>query len=99
MQDSKNTLRVINQLQDNIKTTTDPLTVNIQNDSTILTSISLATGSNIINHTLGRTLSGYNIVRQRALANIYDNQDHNKSPNLTLILISSAPVVIDLEVF
>jgi hypothetical protein len=69
------------------------------NDSSILTSVSLKPGSNTINHGLGRKLQGWSIVRQRASASIYDNQDNNQMPELTLVLVASAPVVVDIEVF
>src|ERR1035438_7179512 len=56
----------------------------------------LSVGANSINHGLGRNLNGWQIVRQRAQANIWDSQDANKTPNLTLALNSSAAVVVDL---
>ena len=70
-----------------------------QNSSNILTNVSLVTGSNTINHGLGQNLTGWKIIRQRAAASIYDAQDANQMPSLTLVLVSSAPVSIDLEVF
>lgn len=65
----------------------------------ILKNITLNNGTTTINHKLGRRLSGWKTVRVRASATIYDNQESNQSPNLTLILISNAAVVVDLEVF
>lgn len=65
----------------------------------ILSKVVLTTGDNKINHLLGRKLIGWRIVRQRASATIYDKQDSNQSPNLTLVLNSSANVTVDLEVF
>lgn len=67
--------------------------------STILQKVSLHAGPNTINHLLSRNLQGWRIVRQRAQASIYDTQDSNPSPNLTLILVSSATVEVDIEVF
>src|SRR5579859_1838097 len=67
--------------------------------SIILHKVLLISGTNTINHKLGRKLQGWRIVRQRSAASIYDNQDSNQMSNLTLILISSADVVVDLEVF
>lgn len=77
----------------------NPVLGNPSIDSIILKSVPLATGSNTINTTLGRKLQGWKIVRQRAAANIHDGQDQNQMPELTLILVSSAPVVVDLELF
>lgn len=64
-----------------------------------LSSVSLTTGLNIINHGLERNLNGWIIVRQRAQAQLWDSQDSNKTPTLTLALNSTAPVVVDLYVF
>lgn len=77
----------------------DPIIANPTTNPGILKSISLATGSNAVNHLLGRNLQGWKIIRQRAAASIYDTQDSNPTPQLTLVLVSTAPVVIDLEVF
>jgi len=100
MSEDSSILRVINQLQSNISESLDPLTSNIQNDSIVLTNISLQTGStNIINHKLNRKITGWKVIRQRSAASIYDAQDTNGSPQLTLHLIASANVIIDLEVF
>lgn len=65
----------------------------------LLTSQTLAVGANTINHGLGRTLTGWQIVRQRANAQIWDSQDSNKSATQTLALNSSAAVVVDIYVF
>lgn len=70
-----------------------------QNKSIILQNISLSAGSNTIQTGLNRTLQGWNLVRQRSAASIYDNQDSNQSPTTTLILVSSAAVSVDIEVF
>lgn len=77
----------------------NPLLSNPANQSSILQNVVLGTGINTINHLLGKKLQGWKIVRQRAAASLYDLQDSNPSPQLTLILVSTAPVVIDLEVF
>jgi len=69
------------------------------NNGTILTSITLAVGSNTVNHLLGRKLRGWFIVRQRSAATVYDTQDSNTTPKLTLLLTSSAIVVVDIFVF
>lgn len=77
----------------------NPLISNPSLQSIILKKISLTSGANVINHLLGRNLQGWRIVRLRALASIYDTQDSNTTPQLTLQLVASAPVVCDLEVF
>jgi hypothetical protein len=65
----------------------------------ILKDVQLSTGNNSVNHKLGRKLQGWQICRQRAAATIYDRQDDNQAPQLTLLLVASAPVVVDLVVF
>lgn len=77
----------------------DPVLNNPSNAAIILPNVSLTVGNNTINHKLGRKLQGYRVVRQRGPASIYDAQDQNQRPNLTLVLVTSASVVVDLEVF
>ena len=77
----------------------DPIISNPLTSSIILKNVSLAAGTNVINHKLGRTLQGWNPTRVRAAATIYDLQDTNQTPQLTLVLVASAPVIIDLAVF
>jgi hypothetical protein len=86
-------------VQQNLVRTLNPIFNTQTLGGNLLSSISLIMGSNAINHKLGRTLTGWQIVRQRAAASIYDTQDTNSSPTLTLTLNSSAPVVVDLYVF
>jgi hypothetical protein len=77
----------------------NPLLNSPQNNSLILEKVPLINGTTIINHLLGKVLTGWKVIRQRSAASIYDNQDSNQSPQLTLVLISDASVVVDLEVF
>jgi hypothetical protein len=77
----------------------DALLGNPSLNSLILQNVSLSSGANTINHTLGRTLTGWRIIRLRASATMYDQQDSNPHPDLTLVLVSSASAVVDLEVF
>lgn len=77
----------------------NPIISNQSIQSIILPNIALTAGLNIVNHKLGKKLTGWRIVRLRAAASIYDTQDTNSRGDLTLQLVSSAPVVCDLEVF
>jgi hypothetical protein len=77
----------------------DPFLSRISNSANILDDVPLKTGNNVINHKLGRKLKGWRIIRQDAAASIYDAQATNQSPDLTLVLISSAPCLLSLEVF
>jgi hypothetical protein len=77
----------------------NPFISNQSLQSLILPNISLVAGSNTINTGLGRKLVGWRIVRINAVASIYDTQEQNTMPDLTLLLTSSAPCVVSLEVF
>lgn len=66
----------------------------------LLESVALVTGqANEVAHKLGRKLTGWQVVRQRADARIWDQQDDNNRPELTVDLRSSANVTVDLWVF
>lgn len=77
----------------------NPIIANPLLQNNILPNISLVSGVNVINHKLGRKLIGWQPSRIRASATFFDQQDTNQTPELTLVLVSSAPVVIDLVVF
>jgi len=97
--------RIINQLQDNIANLLEPTATTVEQSpllsGKILKSVVLAASANTIQHTLGRTLKGWFIVRQRASASIYDNQDTLTAQEQTVILklTSSAAVTVDIYVF
>ena len=77
----------------------DPIIANPTVNNLVLQNVALVSGTNVINHKLGRKLQGWYTSRIRANATIYDNQDGNQTPQLTLVLIASADVVVDLVVF
>lgn len=56
-------------------------------------------GPTIINHLLAKKLTGWRLIGMDAPAIIYDEQSTNQTPSLTLILVSSVPVTVNLEVF
>lgn len=91
--------RTVNQLQENIKQAVDPLLSNALAGGNLLQSIALTTGSNSINHKLGQTLVGWFLTRLRGAASVYDTQASNPNPTVTLTLVSSADVTVDLYVF
>jgi hypothetical protein len=87
-------------LQNNIAESLQPIIKNTRLDSLILKNIVLISGPvTKVPHKLGRVLSGWNVVRQRAQATVWDTQDSNLSPELYLYLKTSADVVVDIEVF
>lgn len=88
----------LSRVQDNVaQAFTDVATPLIQ--AIVLPNVVLAVGSNSINHTLGRKLLGWSIMRRRADASIHDTQDSNGTPDRTLTLVSSAAATVDLLVF
>ena len=74
----------------------DPLIKNVLTQGNFLQNVSITSGTNVINHQLGRTQLGWYIVDQNAAATFYRSQPFN---NLTLTLNSSANCVISLWVF
>jgi len=86
-------------LQTNWASVINPVVNNPLTNGILLKEVSLATGANVINHRLGRKLQGWILVRIRAASSIYDTQDTNQTPQLTLNLQSSASSVVDLYVF
>lgn len=91
--------RVLGQMQNTWASILNPFLINPANTPVLLRSISLTTGSNSINHLLGKPLIGWNIVRQRSSATFYDSQDANPTPEVTLTLVSSASCVVDIQVY
>lgn len=90
----------IEQMQVRWAAVLQPILSNPATNPTLLQNISLASGANTVNHLLGRKLTSWKIARMRAnFAQIYDTQDENKMPELTLLLTSSAAVVVDIEVY
>ena len=89
----------LNIIQSNWATLLNPLLDQAITQGQILENVDLVTGANTVNHRLGRKLRGWMIVRQRSSASIYDTQDTNPTPSVTLRLDSSANVKVDIFVF
>lgn len=88
------------QLQTKWASIINPLLKNPTNDASLLQNVVMISGNNVINHKLGRKLQGWIPVRYHGVyAQLYDTQDTNQTPQLTLNLNASAPVVVDLLVF
>lgn len=89
----------LSMMQTNWARQLDPVIAFPVTSGLILASVTLAVGSNTVNHRLGRKLQGWCLVRQRGAAAVYDTQDSNQHTDLTLLLTSSAGVVVDILVF
>jgi hypothetical protein len=92
-------IRGYNSLISNLQQIFTALLNKVQLDSVILNKVSLSVGQNVIPHTLGRTLTGWELIRQRGQASIWDSQDNNPNPGNYLLLMSSAAVSVDILVF
>lgn len=69
------------------------------NSGLLLQGVQLVNGANSVNHLLGRKLVGWFITRLRQSATVYDTQDSNQRPQLTLDLVASANCTVDIYVF
>lgn len=91
---------MINQLQQNISQSLNPLIANAITNGNIIENVSLNVGKNVVNHGLNRNLQGWLPIRwQGSWAQIYDLQNLNNSPSKNLILVSNSVVTINLYVF
>ena len=98
-------------MQTTWKSQLDPVLANPLIQGTLLQNVPLLSGFNAVNHKLGQKLTGY-FIRKRQFSisgtptayDIYDTQDTNSMPQLTLQLTctegtSSNPVYVDIWVF
>lgn len=77
----------------------NPVLANQLMGGNLLQSITVASGANTINHSLGRKLQGYVVVMNNAAVTFYDSQATNQYPDLTLVLNASGAATISLYVF
>ena len=89
----------VNLLQSSWASELDPVIAQPITKAVTLTKVSLVAGVNHINHKLQRNLQGWLIVRKRSTADVWDSQDSNSQPQLTLTLNASASVIVDLMVY
>lgn len=89
----------LDQMQTLWKSQIDPALGNSLINGTQLIGINLINGTTVINHKLGRKLQGWFLTGLNAAATIYDQQSSNPSPQLTLILHSSASCLVNIWVF
>jgi hypothetical protein len=74
----------------------NPLLKDPLNNGLLLKSVPLASGSNVINHRLGRMLQGWYVVDINAAITIYRSAPKSA---LTLTLTASGTATVDLFVF
>ena len=91
--------RKLDKVQKNVEQALTPLLQSLVLDGVFLQNVQLSSGVNNVAHQLGRRLNGWIIVRKRANAQIWDEQDSNATPTRTLRLQASADAIVDLWVF
>lgn len=74
----------------------NPIVLNPLNSVSIIQNVSLTAGVNVVNHKLGNKMQGWLIVDIQGPASVYRTGSFNDK---TLILTSSAAVVVSLGVF
>lgn len=74
----------------------NPLIANPLNNMSVLTRIALVVGDNIINHSLGRMMTGWFLTDIQGIATVYRSAPFNA---VTLTLTVSAAVTVNIGVF
>jgi len=83
-------------MQSNWSSQLNPVLSNPITNPTLLKNIKISTGTNVINHLLGVTQTGWIITDINAAVTLYRSQPFNP---LTLTLVSSGNATISLAVF
>lgn len=92
--------QVLSRMQDNVDQAISQLPSTEILQGRLVKGVSLQSASTVkVSHKLNRPPLGWIVVRQRASAIIWDAQDSNSNPSLTLDLNCSADVTVDLWVF
>lgn len=89
----------LSQMQTQWSSLINPVLANPLTQSQILTGVKLISGTTQVNHKLGRALQGWMICGINGVSSVYDTQASNQMPDLTLTLVSSAAVTVNLVVF
>jgi hypothetical protein len=89
----------LTQMQQQWASQINPLLSNQLTQGQLLIDITLKDGQTVINHRLGRSLVGWLVVGQNAMASLWDSQASNQTPQLTLVLNSNAACTVNLWVF
>lgn len=90
---------ILGRLQDSIEEVIKDIQKDPSIDGHILENVLIEATGTDVPHKLGRRLQGWYIVRQRASATIWDNQDSNTQATKYLALQASADVYVDIKVF
>jgi hypothetical protein len=89
----------LNAVQQNVADAVEPLAAVPFMDGVLLQSVALESGANQVPHKLGRKLQGWQLLRVRGQATVWDDQDNNASlAERFLKLHASAAVTVDIWV-
>lgn len=77
----------------------NPILTNPLANGILLKNVELISGATVVNHKLGRKLQGWLVTRLRNNVVVFDSQDANPNPALTLVLNSTGATTVDLYVF
>lgn len=91
-------VRVVNGLVDNLQQIFTSLLSRVNLDRVLLKGIVITSGTNTIPHTLGRTLTGWEVANIDQLVVLFAPQPQ-PNPGTYLTLVASGPCTITLEVF
>ncbi len=86
-------------LQTKWKSILDPVLSNPLIAPVILPGVVLYSGTNVVNHRLGKKLTGWIVIGNSASTTFYDKQASNQQPQLTLVLNASGDCTVSLLVF
>lgn len=89
----------VNQLQQNISQSVNPIVGNPITQGLFLSTVSLKIGANTINHNLGYPMTGYLIVSLSIASSFSDNLITVPNPQTSFILNSSAATKANIYVF
>jgi len=89
----------LNQLQQNISQSVNPLISNPITQGNYVMNQSLAIGPNTINHGLGYGMTGYSVISTNAASQFSDNLIAVPNPQKSFILTSSAVCQVNLYCF
>lgn len=85
-------------MQTRWKSEIDPVLSNPLNSISVLENVSLLSGTNTVNHLLGRTMQGWFLVDLQGASSIH-RPSTSPFNSTTLTLISSADVIASIGVF
>lgn len=90
--------RVVTQLQANVGEALTPLQNKPILDGIMLSKLEIVSGSNLVQHKLGRKVVGYFVISQSAASQFYDNIQTNTSAS-SFSITATSPCNVNLWVF